>query len=43
MAMALGAIKDFFHIFTGDWAPSEASNGEVLTILDVLPHRCRQS
>ncbi len=39
MAMAMGAIKGFFHLFTADWVLKENSASHVVTVLDVLEPR----
>ena len=39
MAMAMGAIKGFFHLFTADWVLKENSESHVVTVLDVLETR----
>lgn len=43
MAVAMGAIKGFFHIFTDSWLQSEDSPRHIVTILDVLEPRNPQS
>ncbi|MGC3992716.1 MAG: hypothetical protein QM779_01060 [Propionicimonas sp.] len=39
MAMAIGAIKGFFHLFTADWVLQEDVTSHVVTVLDVLEQR----
>lgn len=39
MAVALGAIRGFLHLFTDDWLQDANSPHHVVTILDVLEPR----
>jgi hypothetical protein len=39
MAVAMGAIRGFLHLFTADWVLHETHAGHVVTVLDVLEPR----